>query len=461
MNGKVLPKKDDAIDQSVDTPKQEIKIGQGIAQTGNRQAESGDELPSAQDLEAFVENEPNEAKEVLNDTPLEKEADQILDDCDKRNDEVSNIAVNKTLGLLRTRPNFHENDPAIERMQKRIDRLAEKNIEKDEDFLGPDEYIEENGNIQVDPNWKPEDADEDFAGPDELPAVQNSDYHKDLTTQNTGLAPINSNLPEEITHISVETPVEEPEIKYSIEETREPGKPEEVKDDSHIVGIVPPNVDLPKFNSKGMEFGDPENTQINPVELQRSNLSNAGVSTPKSVLGNIGKAALRTPSIVDENRSKENNEVIGSSASKAPTYDKNSPEEISKAVTAKAITAPHNQTPSFLSRGMLKGPSLLGKGGNLPKGKMNMPNGEFKGGDSVLQAPDMSKQSKTGADGILALKDQIISKSKNWPEQRLQKDGLVIAVSDDEMVSINRKPLETAIKENPKMITKIEEIINA
>lgn len=39
----------------------------------------------------------------------------------------------------------------------------------DEDFLGPDEYIDENGNIQVDPNWKPENADEDFLGPDEVP----------------------------------------------------------------------------------------------------------------------------------------------------------------------------------------------------------------------------------------------------------------------------------------------------
>lgn len=45
--------------------------------------------------------------------------------------------------------------------------------EKDEDFLGPDEYIDENGNIQVDPNWKPENADEDFVGPDEQLAVIN------------------------------------------------------------------------------------------------------------------------------------------------------------------------------------------------------------------------------------------------------------------------------------------------
>lgn len=449
MNERVLPKKDDAIDQITDTSKQEIKEGQDITQTGDRQVESRDELPPAQDLETFVENDPKDAKEVLKDTPLEKEADQILDDSDKRNDEVSNIAVKKTLDLLGTRPNFHENDPAIERMQRRIDKLAEKDIEKDEDFLGPDEYIDENGNIQVDPNWKPEDADEDFAGPDELPAVQNQDYHKDLVAQNTDLAPINSNLPEEITPISVEAPseevpLEEPEIEYSVEETREPGKPKEVEDDSHIVGIVPPN--LPKFNSKGMEFGDPENAKINPVELQRNNLSNAGISASKSVLGNIGKVTLHSAEVQNEERDAKGEPEIGSSASKAPTYDKNSPEMISKAVTSRAMRTPHDQENMFLSRGMLKGPKV----GDIKSGNVILPNGESK--DTNDFVPDTETDPS-----LLMLKAAIVKASEKWPGREYKDDSIDISVRSNG-VFLNEKEIEKA---KPEDIEKAKEVVNA
>lgn len=149
-------------------------------------------------VENAIESNPAEAESILkDDTALDNEAVQAIDG--GRDAEVNNEVVEEALKqdpeeLIGTRPNFHENDPAINRMQARIDRL---NNGQDEDFLGPDEYIDENGNIQVDPNWKPEDADEDFVGPDEQLAVINQDK-EDSVDPDKQLAIYNGGTPEEI-----------------------------------------------------------------------------------------------------------------------------------------------------------------------------------------------------------------------------------------------------------------------
>lgn len=105
------------------------------------------------------------------------------------------VKQNPALVMLGTRPNFHDNDPAIERMQARIDKLNNPPIEKDEDFLGPDEYIDENGNIQVNPNWKPENADEDFVGPDEMIDENGNIVPKPSEEPNTEEEPVEENTP--------------------------------------------------------------------------------------------------------------------------------------------------------------------------------------------------------------------------------------------------------------------------
>lgn len=152
-------------------------------------------------VENAIESDPVEAESILkDDTSLNNEATQAIDGGNDA--EVSNEVIKEALKqdpeeLIGTRPNFHDNDPAIERMQARIDRLNNK-YERDEDFLGPDEYIDENGNIQVDPNWKPEDADEDFAGPDELPAVIEQARDEYFVDPDKQLAIYNGDVPEEI-----------------------------------------------------------------------------------------------------------------------------------------------------------------------------------------------------------------------------------------------------------------------
>jgi hypothetical protein len=149
-------------------------------------------------VENAIESNPVEAESILkDDTALDNEAVQAIDggnDAEVNNEVVEEALKQDPEELIGTRPNFHENDPAIERMQARIDRL---NNEKDEDFLGPDEYIDENGNIQVDPNWKPEDADEDFVGPDEQLAVIDQ-TKEDFVEPDKQLAIYNGDVPEEI-----------------------------------------------------------------------------------------------------------------------------------------------------------------------------------------------------------------------------------------------------------------------
>lgn len=150
-------------------------------------------------VENAIESDPVEAESILKDnTALDNEAVQAIDggnDAEVNNEVVKEALKQDPEELIGTRPNFHDNDPAINRMQARIDRL---NNGKDEDFLGPDEYIDENGDIQVDPNWKPEDADEDFVGPDEQLAVIDKTKDEGFVEPDKQLAIYNGGAPEEI-----------------------------------------------------------------------------------------------------------------------------------------------------------------------------------------------------------------------------------------------------------------------
>ena len=152
------------------------------------------------ELENFIENHPEEAVISLPEGPAKQEAEQILSDDDKRNDEV--------------------NDEKI----------------KDEDFLGPDEYIDGNGNIQVDPNWKPDDADEDFVGPDEQLVPLGS---RDLIHPNYGFS-------------------------YNIEEIdRQPGTPEETEFESKIVDVN----DMGLLGAKPVDIGGSAASPVSQAPL--------------------------------------------------------------------------------------------------------------------------------------------------------------------------------------------------
>lgn len=165
------------------------------------------------EIENFIENHPEEAVASLPEGPAKQEAEQILLDDDEHNDEV--------------------NDEKI----------------KDEDFLGPDEYIDENGNIQVDPNWKPDDADEDFVGPDEqlVPLPGNRD-----------LMPLdNYNY----------------DFDYNIEELdRQPGIPEETEFESKIVDVN----DMGLLGAKPVDIGGSAASPVSQAPLAEAERHTGG-----------------------------------------------------------------------------------------------------------------------------------------------------------------------------------------
>lgn len=163
--------------------------------------ENNDKITSDERCKQAVERGIEDGSITQSDNPLVQNEINQTNDGDARTNEVNDDAIakavkqNPALGMLGTRPNFHDNDPAIERMQARIDKLNNPPIEKDEDFLGPDEYIDENGNIQVDTNWKPENADEDFLGPDEMIDENGNIVPKPSEEPNTEEEPVEENTP--------------------------------------------------------------------------------------------------------------------------------------------------------------------------------------------------------------------------------------------------------------------------
>lgn len=115
---------------------------------------------SAAELEQVTEEYPEKVQEDLPNTPIAEEAAQITDDNDKRNDEVNNEAAEETVKIL----NNEDNTPLVSGYRREGDKLLDEygneipdyepidteggvSTKKDEDFLGQDEWVDEEGNI--------------------------------------------------------------------------------------------------------------------------------------------------------------------------------------------------------------------------------------------------------------------------------------------------------------------------
>lgn len=315
------------------------------------------------------------------------------------------------------RPNLHERDKAIDRMQARLDR------------------------------------DEDFAGPDELPATYDQivEPGKELAlTNGNELAAIedahNAGFSWEVIDDQIDEAVDNDETIP--EEEKEETKKRRHNILKHLKGI------MPKGNSKQITGGSnvpSEKTDISTDQVS-SNVQSAG----KDILGNIGASsgitASKIPSVKEENKP-----TAGSTASKAgggsmPVANEGNYSAVS-----------HSNGGNMLSgsagSGMFGKVGILGKGGAITSKKANLPGGESKGGSSVLQSPQGVKNSSTDMN-ILSLRDKIIAKSKTWPGQKLDKDGLLIVVKDDNKVSINGQLFENFIKDNPKSIQYLRQILD-
>ena len=290
---------------------------------------------------------------------------------------------------------------------------------KDEDFLGPDEYIDENGNIQVDINWKPENADEDFLGPDEY---------------------VDENG-------NIQTKPEDNEIEEAIasEVDEDETIPEEEKEETKRKRLA-----IFKW-SKDVNYGRVQNAKL---EASRKELSNAGIKYGKaynnrsSILGNIG--AITLSPISTEHKKEPVTELPRSTAS----YGTSKPtDEIShKAVSMKNSSGGYNNEGAFTRKaGLLggkhsKGTITLGKG--IPTSKPS----SGKAASGKQQAPKVDMN-------VLVLKDLIIKKAVNWPEHRLETNGYLIVVREDGRVFINRQLFENFIKQNSSKLNELRRIV--
>lgn len=112
---------------------------------------------SATELEQVTEEHPEKVQEDLPNTPIAEEASQITEDDDKRNDEVNNEAAEETVELLDDMPLVsgyrREGDKLLDEYgneipdYESIDTDSGVLTERDDDFLGQDEWVDEEGNI--------------------------------------------------------------------------------------------------------------------------------------------------------------------------------------------------------------------------------------------------------------------------------------------------------------------------
>lgn len=96
---------------------------------------------SAAELEQITEEHPEKVQEDLSGTPIAEEAAQITKDDDKRNDEVNNEAAEETVDILDNNENINNYTYA--------NGFGSPGVltHKDDDFLGPDEWLDSEGNI--------------------------------------------------------------------------------------------------------------------------------------------------------------------------------------------------------------------------------------------------------------------------------------------------------------------------
>lgn len=206
-------------------------------------------------VENFIEKHPEEAASTLPEGQLKDEAVQAIDG--GRDAEVNNKAFKDSVDWDKVHVYEPNEDPYLKvtdeyDWKNNPDYEAEpieiKEQQKDEDFLGPDEYIDENGNIQVDPNWKPDNADEDFVGPDE----------QLMPLGNRDLIP-----PDNYNH----------DFDYSVEELdRQPGMPEETEFESKIVGVN----DMGLLKAKPTDFGGSSVGSVSKAPLAQAERHTGG-----------------------------------------------------------------------------------------------------------------------------------------------------------------------------------------
>lgn len=455
-------------------------------------------------VENIIEQNPVETSKILpENSPLQKEAEEVVDG-DKRTDEVDNEAIEDSIkdyhtpgGFLNQNQNgkLTENNERISDDFETVDDLYNYLIDWDKvDVSKPKEDHSEwenepdfdtsewttdmgenplpegerpnfhEGDEAIDKMQERLDRDEDFAGPDELPATyeQIVEPEKELAlTNDNELDSVDDNelaFIKDARNAGFSWEVIDDQIDDAVDndETIPEEEKEETKKRRHsIVKQLMSKGKLLSGNSKSITGGSnvPSKDTDASVSQSSSNIQSAG----KNILGNIGASSGITSSKIPSVKEEKKPAAAGSTASKAGGGSMPVANEGKYAAVSHSNGG--NMASGSAGSGMFGKVGTLGKGGAITSKKTNLPSGESKDGSSVLKLPQGAKNISTDMN-IQSLRDKIIAKSKAWPGQKLDKDGLLIVVNDDNKVSINGQLFENFIKDNPKSVQQLRQVVD-
>lgn len=324
-------------------------------------------------IETLIENKELAPEQLPDNSQIQKEAKQVYDS-KSNNDEVDNDAVedfvkqqSKNIDWDKVKVYKPNEDPYYKvsddfdwknNPDHEPDFIEIKDEQKDEDFLGPDEYIDENGDIQVDPNWKPENADEDFVGPDEQLAVINSGLPVEIKNEPVyDTSDYNFDWDYDIQTLGVKSPEEIPNAPVT--------NVEQAKSKQRLMNWL-------KSHGHGFTMPEPSLSSVSSEEATDNKVSGAGRAAGSSLLGNIGNASglsYTAPNVRSLNKDDKHGGPSNSTASGS-------------------VELPNSEKPTERTMSLStinSGETMFGKSGMLGSANLNK-GGEIKVGQSGIKA---------------------------------------------------------------------------
>ena len=314
----------------------------------------------SKELERVTESNPEAVQEALPNTPIAKEAAQITNDADKRNDEVNNEAAKETIGMGWNNGLVHDDyDPRVEANNEYDypEGVGNPGIitERDEDFAGPDEL----------PATIDQIRDEDFVGPDEQLSIYNGGVPEGIYTEPVyDTSDYNFDWDYDIQTLGVKSPEEIPEAPVH-------NKEQAIAKQRLMKWL--------KSHGRSYRMYEPENDMSSREEIH-NNYRNGGRAAGSSLLGNIGRhsgLSYDVPNLKPLNKEEKHGGPSRSTAS-GSTELPNSEKPTERTMSMSTINSGETM---FGKSGML-GRSDLNKGGEIKVGQSGIKAG-FTGHTSV------------------------------------------------------------------------------
>lgn len=396
------------------------------------------------EVENIIEEHPEESKEALpEDTPIQEEAKQITDDTDKRNDEVNNEVVEdfvkepsseselNTTELDNTSlENEAQNDEVVKKAGSSFMNIPEDNYPslvsgyKREG----DKLLDEYGN-EI-PDYEPIDTeggvlterDEDFAGPDEyvdeatgeiksledrqFPALNQQDYHKDLALNgDRGLEPTET---DELDYTVEGESDFEPTV-YKIEDLDREVKEVEQWPVTNVEEAKAKQNKLKSLKAAIANFHASNPNFNNQTPQSNGSVSTGGRVSPSAGIGNIGGGSSGHGSMSPVSSQKTNNGI-----SKALTGGGAMPVTLGDN-SSKVIQPSRSFSNGSLSSGSFGLMSKNKGNGAFSSKPISLPNGESR---SVVEGLNVDSIAESGKDALVERLKTLLDKLS--PEQRKQ-----------------------------------------